>query len=73
MNVLCKKCEGKLFSKNLIDEHGHFAIDPNDALPLRREGSKSFFICPHCNAKNIIVDAPPIQGVPQMRISNAEE
>ncbi len=46
MNVLRKRCEGKLFSKNLIDED-----------------SKSFFICPHYNAKSIVVGTPPIQGV----------
>jgi len=62
-----------MFTKNLIDEQGHYAMDPKDGLTLESEKGKYFFVCPNCGAKNIVVSAPPLKGVPQDNISHFEE
>lgn len=72
MDVLCKKCRKKLFSRNLINDQGCFAMDPDDGLPLQTENGQHFFVCPHCHVRNIVVEAPAIGGLPQMRISHAK-
>ncbi len=73
MDVLYKKCQGKFFTRNQIDERGIFAMDPDDALPLAPEEGKLFFVCPHCEARNIVISAPDVEGVSQLRISHAED
>lgn len=73
MDVLCLKCKGKMFTKNVLDEEGHFAMDPDDGLPLESEEGKSFFVCPNCGAKNIVVEATSKDGPPQIRISHVED
>lgn len=73
MKELCRKCKGELFDKVVLNGKGHLAMSASNQLPLKSEGDKKFFVCPHCGAKNIVVGAPPQEGLPQLRISHAED
>lgn len=70
MEVKCLNCGGVMFKKVSLDEKGHLAMDANARLDLEHDGNDSFFRCPHCSAKNVVVDATSPQGLPQVRISH---
>lgn len=73
MKELCRKCNGVLFEKVLLNDQGLLAMSANKSLSLISEGEKKFFLCPHCGAKNIVISSSPKEGIAQMRISHAEE
>jgi len=73
MKELCRKCGKELFKKNLLDDNGHVAIDPNSKVGLESEGDRKFFRCPHCGAKNITIASTSKDGASGMFISHWEE
>jgi len=73
MEEKCRKCGKTLFKKVLLDEQGHTAIDESTPISLESDDKESFFKCPHCLAKNIVVSSTSQYGVPQLRISHVKE
>lgn len=73
MKELCRKCGGELFDKVLLDDNGHIAIDTGSAVHLESEGEKKFFVCPHCGARNVTAPCTSKDGMPQRRITHAED
>lgn len=68
--INCKKCNGLLFGLTSLDEN-----NPNGPKGIvgkfdyRQSGEGSYFVCPHCGAKNMVksIGGDP----PQMIISHA--
>jgi len=73
MEQKCLKCGGMLFKKVFLDDKGHMAMDADTKIDLESDGVDSFFRCPHCYAKNVIVDATSPHGLSQIRISHIKE
>lgn len=73
MEVKCLNCGGVLFETVPLDEKGHMAVDVNTRLALEYEGNDSFYRCPHCSAKNVVVEATSPHGLPQLRISHIKK
>lgn len=69
-SINCKKCNKLLFGITSMDED-----DPNGPKgivgdPVFKQSSEGkFFLCPHCGAKNMIIDLGG--DPPQMKISHA--
>lgn len=68
MEQNCLKCGDVLFKKVLLDDKGHTAMDVNTPLDLQGEDGDQFFECPHCSAKNIVVEGTSSSGLPQLRV-----
>ena len=73
IEVKCLKCGGVLFKKVFLDDKGHMAMDMNTKIDLESDEVDDFFRCPHCQAKNVVVDAISPHGLPQIRISHIKE
>jgi DNA-directed RNA polymerase subunit RPC12/RpoP len=56
MEEPCRQCGGMLFHTVDIDGTGHRTLDPRTPLPLETDGGDSFYRCPHCGAKNVIIE-----------------
>ena len=73
MEQKCFKCGGVLFKKVILDEGGKIGMDTETKVDLEFDGVDSFFRCPHCYAKNVIVDVTRADSPPQIRISDVKE
>jgi predicted RNA-binding Zn-ribbon protein involved in translation (DUF1610 family) len=71
MDVKCLSCNGLLFKKNALDDKGNWAMDPTYKLDLQHDKEESFFKCPHCGAKNIVIDSKSPTGLPALQIIRA--
>ena len=67
-DVTCNSCNGVLFKANLLDDKGHWAMDPKQKLDLIQEGNEMYFKCPHCGFKNTAIESTSPSGVPQIRL-----
>ena len=56
MEVKCLNCGGVLFHKVPLDDEGNWAIDTETAIPIEDDETDSFYRCPHCSAKNVVID-----------------
>jgi DNA-directed RNA polymerase subunit RPC12/RpoP len=50
---VCRACGGRLFRKNRLPD-GVWAMDPQELLKLERDHGDLFFVCPHCEAENLV-------------------
>lgn len=73
MEQKCLKCGGVLFQKGFLDYKGHMAMDMHTRIDLESDEMEHFFRCPHCRAKNVVVEAISPHGLPQIRISHIKE
>jgi Zn finger protein HypA/HybF involved in hydrogenase expression len=71
--IKCLNCNGILFKTVLLDEKGHQAMDVSTQLPLEHDETDSFFKCPHCSSKNVIIDVKSETGLPQFKISRVKK
>ncbi len=72
-DVKCLSCNGVLFKKTDLDNKGNWAMDPQHSLELSHDENDSYFKCPHCGAKNIVVDSMSPTGLSQLRIVRAKK
>lgn len=72
MEEKCLKCGGVLFEKVPLDDKGHMAMNADAPLELESDGVDNFFKCPHCSAKNVVVESSSPHGLPQLRISRVK-
>lgn len=70
MEEKCRSCGGTLFNKVLLDDEGHWAMDQETPLNLEHEEGDYFYKCPHCSAKNVVVDSTGTGDIPQHGISH---
>jgi DNA-directed RNA polymerase subunit RPC12/RpoP len=70
---LCLQCRKSLFAKELSDNGGGSVgaemVQPN----LESDEVDCFYRCPHCGAKNVVVDERNIYGMPVVRISHIKQ
>ena len=65
----CRKCAGLLFKVvPLPPDRKYWAMCDETPLNLKSDGLDSFFECPHCRAKNIIIEVCPPEGPLQFEI-----
>ncbi|MBW2108284.1 MAG: hypothetical protein JRI36_06430 [Deltaproteobacteria bacterium] len=67
----CLKCGRLVFKK--VDHKGNVAMETSIRLDLELEGGEVFFRCPHCSAKNVVVEATNRSGLPALRVSHIRE
>ncbi len=67
-DVKCLSCRGLLFKANPLDDKGNWAMDPKFKLSLTQEANEAYFKCPHCGAKNVVIDSASPSGLPQIKI-----
>ena len=72
MEEKCLKCGGVLFEKVYLDDKGHTAMNSNSKVRLESDGTDQFFRCPHCSAKNVVVQSTSPHGLPQLRVSHVK-
>uniref|UniRef100_A0A6H1ZQY5 Uncharacterized protein n=1 Tax=viral metagenome TaxID=1070528 RepID=A0A6H1ZQY5_9ZZZZ len=72
-DVKCLSCNGVLFKKNALDNKGNWAMDPQHSLDLIEETDSTYFKCPHCSIKNIVVDSISPTGLGQLKIVRVEK
>jgi Zn finger protein HypA/HybF involved in hydrogenase expression len=70
---LCLQCRKALFEKALSDNRGDPAVEGRGQPNLESDGSDCFYTCPHCGAKNVVVDERNIYGMPTVRISHIKQ
>lgn len=63
----------RAFQKGLFDDKGHTAMDVNTRLDLEWVEGDQFFRCPHCSAKNVVVDTTGPNALPGLRIVHIKE
>jgi len=73
MDVNCLDCDGLLFKKVPLDNKGNWAIEVETPAMLEQDERDSFFLCPHCSAKNVVVDGESPTGLPGIRIVRARK
>jgi len=56
-----------------LDDKGHWAMDEKTPLPVECDEEDLFFVCPHCSAKNVIIDIAVDEDLPQIRISHIKK
>jgi Zn finger protein HypA/HybF involved in hydrogenase expression len=70
---LCLQCRNDLFAMALSDNGGGSAAGRGQQPVLESDGDDCFYRCPHCGAKNVVVDERNIYGMPTMRISHIKQ
>ena len=73
MEVKCLKCGRAMFKTVPLDNKGHMAINVNTPFDLEHDGKDSYFKCPNCSAKNVVIESNSPNGLPQARISHFKE
>jgi len=73
VDVSCLGCGGVLFKKGPLDDRGHWARQVASGSQLEPDGTDTYYKCPHCGAKNIVVSETSPHGVPQLRISHVKK
>lgn len=66
---LCLRCKRAL----LVAQGSNPATRGDAMLPLESDGDDCFYKCPHCGAKNVVVDGRNIYGMPEVRISHLKK
>jgi Zn finger protein HypA/HybF involved in hydrogenase expression len=69
----CLQCRKGLFEKALSDSGGGAAVHGITRPNLESDDSDCFYTCPHCGAKNVVVDERNIYGMPTVRISHIKQ
>ena len=69
----CLQCKKVLVEKALPDSGGNSAVGGRKRPNLESDGSDCFYTCPHCGAKNVVVDERNIYGMPIVRISHIKQ
>lgn len=64
----CLSCGEVLFEKALLRDEGH----PTELI-LASDGVDYFYECPHCGAKNVVVEERNSYGIPVSRISHIKK
>lgn len=72
INQLCLACKKVLFKKGLLDARGHVGKDPDSGVQLESDGNDSFYRCPHCGAKNVVVRSNSAHGLPQLKFTHVK-
>lgn len=72
MEQKCLKCGRVLFDKVCLDDKGHMAMSADSKVKLECDGAGQFFKCPHCAAKNVVVQSTSAHGLPQIRVSHVK-
>jgi Zn finger protein HypA/HybF involved in hydrogenase expression len=70
---LCLQCRKVLFEKALSDNGEDPTAQGRTQPNLESDGSDCFYTCPHCGAKNVVVDERNIYGMPTVRISHIKQ
>lgn len=70
MEARCLKCGRVLFRQALLDDKAHRAMV--DDTPIDSDGVDKFYSCPHCGARNVIIEDKSPRGLPQWRISHVK-
>jgi transcription elongation factor Elf1 len=73
MEEKCRRCGKTLFQKVLLDEKGHCAMSSDYKMELQHDGVDSYFHCPHCSAKNVVISYKDDTGVEALRILYAKD
>ena len=73
MEVKCLDCNGVLFKKVSLDGKGNWAIDPATPIKLEHDESDSFFRCPHCSTKNVVIETTSPSGLMQLKIHRVKK
>lgn len=68
----CLKCGKILFDKVRLDDV-HWAMDSSTRKELESDGTDSFFRCPNCDTKNVVILSTNEQGVSQFVVSHIKE
>ena len=68
----CLNCGEILFDKVRLDDV-HWAMSSSTHRELESNGTDSFFRCPHCNAKNVVIISTNERGVSQFIVSHIKE
>jgi Zn finger protein HypA/HybF involved in hydrogenase expression len=70
---LCLQCRKALFAQELSDNRGGSAARGMAQPDLESDGDDCFYRCPHCGAKNVVVDERNIYGMPIVRLSHIKQ
>jgi hypothetical protein len=70
---LCLRCRKSLFAKTPADNGENSTVQGRTQPNLESDGSDCFYTCPHCGAKNVVVDERNIYGMPIVRISHIKQ
>lgn len=57
----CHGCGKAMFGKAPLGERGFIGSESDSYVELQSDGIDLFYVCPHCNAKNV-VDVESIEG-----------
>lgn len=67
--VNCMKCGKLLFEVVPLPPNGKdWGMHEKTPLELKSDGADSYYECPHCKAKNIVIEEHPFDGPPRLRI-----
>lgn len=70
MKERCLACGKLLFGGPLFHKNGFGTVELDDRLDLDYDNGACFFRCPHCSAKNVVIEAVTPLGLPGLRISH---
>lgn len=63
------KCGKLLFEEVPLPPDGkNWAMHEKNPLELKSDSDDHYYECPHCCAKNIVIEEHPLDRLPQLRI-----
>ena len=73
MDVNCLGCGGFLFKKDSADEEVTWRIDLSTLPELGDDGTDRFVRCPHCSAKNVLIETIGSTNTPVYDVSHIKK
>lgn len=73
IDIKCLSCGKILFKATVLDDQGNLAMDPKHKLSLTQKDGETYFKCPHCDIKNIVVETTSSSGLLKLKIVNAKK
>ena len=70
MGQRCFNCNAPIFTEAVSDQDVSWGISSDNRLEVEWDDDDFFFRCPHCLAKNIIMEAVDSIGLPVLRVSH---
>jgi hypothetical protein len=70
MRQRCFNCNAPIFTEAVSDQDVSWRMSSDNRLEVEWDDDDFFFRCPHCLAKNIIMEAVDSIGLPVLRVSH---
>ena len=72
MEVRCLGCAQVMFQAKALDDKGNVGIERSARDLFQSDGVDEYFLCPHCNAKNVVISTQSKSGLPGIKISHTK-